>query len=109
MHSTFSPDDRKIILLFLHQDMVLKGGGGGEEWWGLHFTSPAAVTKEIPAAKGHLRGQPGCAAFQSERHEGKTRGKFAEAPSWKRDSEFIPSRGGREPSDHIHQHSHRGS
>lgn len=101
MHTTFSPEDRKIILLFLHRDVALKGGGG------LHFTSPAATTKEIPSAKGHSCGQPAVPPFHLRGTKGKHAARSLRCP---RGNEIRNScrAEGPEPSDHIYHRSHRG-
>lgn len=69
----------------------------------LHGYAAAAMTKEIPIAKGHSRGRPaGCDAF----HQASVRGERARGAvtRWPHRSKGRDS--GPEPSDHI---SHKAS
>lgn len=76
------------LIISLARHGVKAGVGAGAT-----FYVPRCYDKRNTTGQRSFVWTAGCAAFQSERHEGKTRGALAEVSSWKRDSEFIPSRG----------------
>lgn len=80
---------------------------GAERGGGLHFTSLAAMTKEIPSAKGHSCGQPAVPPF----HQRGTKGKHVAHSLRCPHGNEIPNScraEGPEPNDHIYHRSHRG-